>query len=617
MKKKENTAEQLHVWEKVEVVLQAKNKYENPYTEVDVWIDLKGPGFFKRVYGFWDGGNTFRIRITAVSPGEWTWKSGSNCKDKGLNGFSGKFHAVEWSEQEKKENACRRGMIRPTEDGHSFQYSDGTPMILLGDTWWSTATHRYKWYDDDIMRPIGPDMGFKDMVRVRRKQGFNAIGMIAAFPTWADDGRPSIIRMDDEDKTAIRAAWQIDGTSSSDAGKTFRAAKSMHNEGGRAFMFPGKVPGYEDVVPDFERINPEYFQVLDKKIDYINDNGLSVFIEVSRRDISQVWKKYYPWPTSYARYIQYIYARYQANNCLFSPIHFDYDGYAIPSRDFNAPANLVVEKYGHPPFGTLQGTNAAPSTLANFGSNDEAKWLTFHQIGNWREHDNYWYLTEIFEGSPAAPAINGEPYYPGHPESLPPKQVGDGKFEHSGRPEDAFQASTEDDNQNFRSGMYGSFLSGALGGIIYGAEGMWGGNIEPGSKYFMWDALKFESGNQVKHLKSFATINGTRYQELIPNVELVTPNKNGHYMGYRGWAYCAATADKDFLLFYFERECPRATVRGLKPGRIYSLKWFDPRSGVWVEDKNVKTVSPNGVGRIQLPEFPSDADWGLALTAID
>ena len=537
----------VHMWEKIEITLEAFKSYSNPYSEVDVWVDLKGPGFDKRVYGFWDGGNIFRIRITAVSQGEWTWISGSNQTDAGLNGIKGVFSSIEWDEKEKSQNPCRRGFIGPTPDGHSFQYSDGTPYILMGDTWWAAPTYRYKWYDDNIERPIGPEMGFKDMVRIRKEQGFNLIAMLAAFPTWADDGKPSILCMEDDKKTAIRAAWQVDGTSSSDAGGTFKPAKSMHNEGGRAFHFPGKVPGYEAIVPDFDRINPAYFQSMDKKIDYINEQGLSTFIEVSRRDISQVWKNYYDWPLSYARYIQYIYSRYQANNCLYSPVHFDYEGYAIPSREYNGPANLVIEKYGHPPFGTLQGTNAAPSTLVNFGDQEEAKWLTFHQIGNWREHDNYWYLTEIFYSSPAMPAINGEPYYPGHPESLPPKLGADGEFHHSGRPEDAFKASTEDDNLNFRSGMYGSFLSGGFGGIIYGAEGMWGGNIEPGSKYFMWDALTFESGNQVKFLKNFAMVNGTKYQKLVPDSEIVVPNKAGNHMGFRGWAYCALTKEKDFF----------------------------------------------------------------------
>ena len=608
-----NEQKAVHIWEKIEVVLSAQEAYENPYTDVDVWVDLNGPGFNKRVFGFWDGENIFRIRLTAIKPGEWNWTSASNQVDSGLNGIAGHFTAIEWSEDEKVENPCRRGMIQPTNNGHSFQYADSTPVILLGDTWWAAPTFRFKWYDDDTNRPIGPEMGFKDLVRIRKEQGFNAIGMIAAFPTWADDGKPSTLRMDDEKKTAIRAAWQVDGTSSSDAGKVYKPAKAMHNEGGRAFLFPGRVTDYEDIVPDFDRINPEYFKHIDKKLDYLNEHGFTAFIEVSRRDISQVWKSYYDWPISYARYIQYIYARYQANNCLNSPIHFDYEGYAIPSREFNEPANLVVEKFGHPPFGTLQGTNAAPSTLVNFGGPEEAKWLTFHQIGNWRQHDHYWYLTEIFQSSPAMPAINGEPYYPGHPESLPPKIDADGKLHYLGRSEDAFEASTEEDNLNFRSGMYGSFLSGGLGGVIYGAEGMWGGNIEPNSVYKIWDAITFESGNQVKYLNNFAMIQGTKYQSLIPSTEFVTPNKDGDHLGFRGWAYCSTTKEKDFFLLYFEKDCPRATVRGLLPWKTYKIMWFDPRTGEWINDSDFETISSDGVGRIMLPKYPSNGDWGSSL----
>ena len=68
----------IQLWETNEIVLNAANSYENPYTEVMVWADLKGPGFDKRVFGFWDGDNTFRIRVTATAPGLWTYVTGSN-----------------------------------------------------------------------------------------------------------------------------------------------------------------------------------------------------------------------------------------------------------------------------------------------------------------------------------------------------------------------------------------------------------------------------------------------------------------------------------------------------------------------------------------------------------
>lgn len=59
--------ESRHVWEKVEIALRAEKSYENPYKEVEVWLDLKGPGFEKRCYGFWDGDNLFRVRRPAAN----------------------------------------------------------------------------------------------------------------------------------------------------------------------------------------------------------------------------------------------------------------------------------------------------------------------------------------------------------------------------------------------------------------------------------------------------------------------------------------------------------------------------------------------------------------------
>ena len=126
-----------HVWDRQEITLKAQNSYPSPYLSVDVWVDLVGPGFHKRVYGFWDGENTFRVRIVATAPGQWSWKSGSNPADPGLGGKSGSFRAIPWSEAEKEANANRRGFIRATPNGHALQYADGTPYLLQGDTWWS------------------------------------------------------------------------------------------------------------------------------------------------------------------------------------------------------------------------------------------------------------------------------------------------------------------------------------------------------------------------------------------------------------------------------------------------------------------------------------------------
>jgi hypothetical protein len=581
----------VHVWEKQELTFTALNHYNNAYREVAVWVDLTGPGFHKRIYGFWDGGQTFRVRLVATDTGAWTWRSGSNPVDPGLDGESGSFTAVAWTEAEKNENPLRHGFIRATANEHALEYADGTPFLVIGDTWYSLGTNYFKWYNDNKERPIGPTAGFKDYVRYRKAQGYNWVNVIAAFPNWETDGRSWHLVMDDSAHTTVRSAWMDYGTGS---------AKDMKNEGGRPFFFPGRVPGYENVFPNVDSINPEYFKYLDRKIDYLNANGFVPFIEVSRRDAGLCWYKYYGWPDSYARFIEYVFARYQANNDVLSPIHFDIIDETVSPSDYTQAVHEVFKKFGPPPFGTLLSSNCNPSTLENWG---DSSWVTLHQIGNMREHNNYWYLTEIFNLKDPKPALNGEPYYAGLTDNRGPGGIN----YRLGAP-----GGSKLDNAFVRSGIYGSFLSGGFAGHVYGAEGIWGADIEPAAPTHMWDAFQWRSGAEMQYLRTFAFSIGERYQDLVPDADLVSPDKTQIILGYQGWAYCARTDDKKIFLAYFERGCPQSQIRGAKLNSVYRAQWFDPRNGTWKDVSDGKLKSSK-IGIIQLPNLPDEEDWGLKL----
>ncbi|PSR56854.1 hypothetical protein AHMF7605_26820 [Adhaeribacter arboris] len=581
----------IHIWETQELTFEAKNSYKNAYTEVTVWIDLAGPGFNKRVYGFWDGATTFRVRLIATQPGAWKWISGSSSNDPGLTGKTGSFTAITWSEKEKNENPLRRGFLKPSANNHALNYADGTPYFAIGDTWFSLGSNRFKWYNDEVKRPIGPQAGFKDYVRFRKAQGYNWVNMIVAYPNWKTDDSSWHIVLHDSARTTLRSAWVEYGTGS---------AKNMDNEGGRPFFFPGKVPGYENYFPDMDRINPEYFKYIDRKIAYLNAHGFIPFMEVSRRDAGPLWYKYHRWPDSYSRFILYVYARYQAYNTVLSPIHLDIIRETIRPEDYMAAITAMEKEYGPPPFGNLLSANANPSTLENWG---EDSWVTLHQIGNKREHNNYWFLTEIYHAKTPKPALNGEPYYAGYKDA----RGGGGRDYSNGA-----EGGTERDNAFVRSGMYGSFLSGGLAGHVYGAEGIWGADIEPAAPIHLWEAFQWKSGAEMTYLKTFAFSIGKRYQDLVPLADLVSPNKNYNIEGYEGWAYCARTPDKNIFLAYFEKGCPASQIRGARLNSWYQAQWFNPRNGTWINIADGKLAS-NNIGVILLPEFPEDTDWGLKL----
>ena len=64
--------------------------------------------------------------------------------------------------------------------------------------------------------------------------------------------------------------------------------------------------------------------------------------------------------------------------------------------------------------------------------------------------------------------------------------------------------------------MYGSVLSGALAGHVHGtaAYDVTSTGEPAGWRPHIWTALRYESGAQMQHLRSFVLSEGARYQEL-------------------------------------------------------------------------------------------------------
>ena len=115
------------------------------------------------------------------------------------------------------------------------------------------------------------------------------------------------------------------------------------------------------------------------------------------------------------------------------------------------------------------------------------------------------------------------------------------------------------------------------------------------------------------HLKTFALSEGSLFQQLVPNAELIQPNKEGKPKSYIGWAYSARTPDKKFFMLYFEKECPRTTLSGALANGKYSAKWFDTRKGIFIDVKPSGQLTADDNGTITIPAYPSDNDWALSL----
>lgn len=596
---------QIHVWEMKEIVLQAEKTFSNYYMDVDCWVELKGPGFNKRVYGFWDGGNVFKVRITATAPGKWEWVSGSNQPDdNGLNNHKGEFTAIEWTEAEKEENPNRRGFIRPTPNGHALQYADGTPFFMIGDTWLAGATWRLPFRNaatsDDYVP--GPGIGFEDAVNYRKNQGFNSVSMIASFPNWEADTNPATYA--DENGIYPRNAWEKFDYLTQDGNMT---SKDMRDEYGNK---PFKMSEEHSGVADFTQIIPEYFQSLDKKMHYLQEQGFVSLLETIRRDMAPTWKAYFDFNETYAKYVQYLSSRYGAYNFFYSKIHLDWipEKYSITGDEFNEALIYHLEKYGHMPFGQPVTVLISSSTYSVFGHDEECPWLTMHSVGNKpRDHRVADSLEVLFKLEPAFPAINFEPYYTGwdHEINMPGGE----------RP----PANSERDNYFARAQMYGSVLSGGLSGHVHGtaAYDITTTGEPEGMRPHVWEAFKYESANYMKYLNKFVFSEGAKFQQLELAREDVQPNKapDSPPDGLDGWSYMMRTPEKDFALLYFENESVLPVVNNFTANTSYIFQWYNTITGEWGENVAIKSDEK---GSIKVPEFPggeskSSVDWAAKI----
>ena len=602
---KANAPESVHIWEKYDIILKADKKYKNYYTDVICWVDLKGPEFSKRIYGFWDGDNTYKVRIVATKPGNWQWISGSNqADDNGLNHKQGVLQAGNWTKEEQIQNPNRRGFVRSSTNGHSLQYADGTPFFMIGDTWLAGTTWRLPFRNaptSNNYKP-GPGIGFEDAVNYRKNQGFNSVSMISCFPNWEADENPATYA--DTNGIFVRNAWEkFDYLVKKDE----MTSKDMRDEYGNE---PFKMSKKHKGIADFDNINTEYFKSLDNKMQFLSDKGFVPLLETIRRDMCPTWKAYFDFNESYSRFVQYLISRYGAYNIIFSGIHLDWipKEYSLTADEFNEALTYHLKKYGPLPFGQLHTTLINNSTYTQFGHGTQCPWLTMHSVGNRpRDHSVMYALETLFNLNPAYPAINFEPYYTGWNHEIN-KPNGERPPVNSAR-----------DNYFSRAQMYGSVLSGGLSGHVHGtaAYDITSTGEPAGLRPHFWDALNYESGVYMQYLGKFILSEGNKYQDLKICYKDINPQKapGSPEEGLDGWSYMMRTPDKEFALLYFENQSVLPKLTGFAPDIIYTLQWYNPVTGEWYKPI---TVQADKSGIIILPFFPdklnpANSDWAAKI----
>ena len=161
-----------------ETAFEASTAADNPYVSIEAAAELARPdGRAWRLPLFWDGGRTFRLRVSPDRTGLWSFIVRS--PDPGLDGKAGRFEC---------RPSPRAGGIRPMAGfPHHFERQDGSRFWFMGDTGWFLFS--------DIPAESLDRAGVERYLAARAAQGFNVVhGMLlsevgdgnAGGPPWHD-----------------------------------------------------------------------------------------------------------------------------------------------------------------------------------------------------------------------------------------------------------------------------------------------------------------------------------------------------------------------------------------------------------------------------------------------
>ncbi len=237
-----------------EINLEMERRYHVPYVEVELTGVFVSPtGKEQRLQGFWDGGQIWKIRFAPNEAGVWRYRTESNEPDLIT---AGRFQVLP---------SKHRGFVRPSKTRpYGFEYGDGTPFLLMGDTIW-----------DGMSGGVGFETRFKSYINLRVAQGFNAYHAIVVHNRY-----------------------------------DYQA-----NEGGMPYAM------FTETMRDYNRLNPDYFKWVDKRVAYADSSGMvSILFFTWAHELTRMSSE------DYQRLALYMVARYAAYN-VFWVLAGDYQAY--------------------------------------------------------------------------------------------------------------------------------------------------------------------------------------------------------------------------------------------------------------------------------------------------
>src|SRR5277367_5577669 len=125
-------------WGRFEQTFKSSANYENPVQQCTLKVSFTSPsGGTNYVYGFWDGGKTWRVRFSPDQPGRWTYRTScSDAANERLNNQTGEFLCTSATGQSR---FAQHGPVQIARDHRHFEHADVSPFFWMADIAWNGA----------------------------------------------------------------------------------------------------------------------------------------------------------------------------------------------------------------------------------------------------------------------------------------------------------------------------------------------------------------------------------------------------------------------------------------------------------------------------------------------
>lgn len=246
-----------HQWDVIDIRFRAETLPAQP---VDATFSavFRNAGKELLVQGFYNGDREYLLRFTPPTPGAWTYETRSSIAP--LNGKTGKLS------------------VRTPRDGRKGGISVNPK-----------AKRRFRYADGDEYYPIAFESDWLFALDAENPKGIPVTRRFV--DQLVDSGFNQIVM----NVFAYDVSWKKDE----------RLISKFEYGSPKSFPFGG-----ENKKPDFSQLDIEYFQRLDRVIDYLDQKGVAAHLMI------YVWNKLVNWPPARSaednRYFDYVVKRYQA-----------------------------------------------------------------------------------------------------------------------------------------------------------------------------------------------------------------------------------------------------------------------------------------------------------------